>query len=689
MKKQELFLSGLKTYSSLFEQWLFDPNEISLGPINIFIGPNNSGKSRFIRLLFSELLNTKLGYIDIPITQNNSNQESKDNLIDFILVESEVNLGEFLQDKPLASVFGDNELDSINSIMHQINNTSVDLNDVKTLMKLDIFGRLDTNIIRNKLARMKREVLFGYIDIDSTLFKVREAVNSISIKLLDYKIKSLCNSYYIPIQRGMKPFLRKEEHVTTYDNDKNVRKYVEIENHCSDFYTRRVIDEYFPHMRNYYMAENQKKLAYDPYIFTGLSLYDDLKKKLLGNHQERKKVRDYELFLSAHFFGGKSVVLLPMEDKDVVHISVEQEQDRPIYEWGDGIQTMILITYLPFMEEKGTFFIEEPDLMLHPGMQRRLIDVLASMDGCQFFLTTHSNHLIDMAVDYDSHVFSFQKVENEADLSNPYFKVKEVESHDVQLLRRLGVRHSSSFLVNATIWVEGITDRLYFAKYLEEYHRHLEEEDEKARRYVIDQHYAFVEYGGSNIAHLSYLKTAEEDKDDGINIERLCAKALLILDRDDIDIEQAESVKTPDTLDGKTRRYFLLKEALGKSLNPLPCRETENLLSPEVLQATIHNFREKGKRYDPPELFEEGSYKDVYLGAFIHDKLGDKYGTFTNDKKTVKLDDGSEKEVRSGTISEKVRFCQIALNYITWETMSKEAQELAKRIYEHIKTCNE
>ena len=41
------------------------------------------------------------------------------------------------------------------------------------------------------------------------------------------------------------------------------------------------------------------------------------------------------------------------------------------------------------------------------------------------------------------------------------YEVKLATSPDANILRELGVRNSSVFLTNATIWVEGITDRMY------------------------------------------------------------------------------------------------------------------------------------------------------------------------------------------------------------------------------------
>lgn len=49
-------------------------------------------------------------------------------------------------------------------------------------------------------------------------------------------------------------------------------------------------------------------------------------------------------------------------------------------------------------------FIEEPEQLLHPGFQRKLIEVLLNCEdfsNFQFFFTSHSNHFLDITLDYD------------------------------------------------------------------------------------------------------------------------------------------------------------------------------------------------------------------------------------------------------------------------------------------------
>lgn len=57
-----------------------------------------------------------------------------------------------------------------------------------------------------------------------------------------------------------------------------------------------------------------------------------------------------------------------------IHIDGENET-RMLHELGDGIQAIIILMYQIFMaEENSVIFIDEPELNLHPGMQRLFLN---------------------------------------------------------------------------------------------------------------------------------------------------------------------------------------------------------------------------------------------------------------------------------------------------------------------------
>ena len=103
-----------------------------------------------------------------------------------------------------------------------------------------------------------------------------------------------------------------------------------------------------------------------------------------------------------------------------------------------------------------------------------------------------------------------------------------------------------------------------------------------------DKHYSFVEYAGSNITHWSFLD--EEEKP--INVDRLCAKSMLIADGDDAKGKKAV-------------RHSQLGELLGDRFIKLECRELENLVTPEILNQIIAEYTNEKTL----SLFETRNYE--------------------------------------------------------------------------------
>ncbi|MEZ9069663.1 ATP-dependent endonuclease [Vibrio atlanticus] len=186
-------------------------------------------------------------------------------------------------------------------------------------------------------------------------------------------------------------------------------------------------------------------------IFTGHDIAKDLKQHLLGTHKQREKVRHFEGFLSEKFFYGADISLTPRIDDNVVWFKEGVKDEYPIYDLGDGIQAIIILTYKVFMAEQPTvFFIEEPEKYLHAGMQRTLIEALADLPHHMFFMTTHSNHFLDLALERND-VATHQVSQHEGKT------LTRSSAELTDLLDELGVRASSVLLANCSIWIEGVT----------------------------------------------------------------------------------------------------------------------------------------------------------------------------------------------------------------------------------------
>ena len=542
-----------------------------LAPITIFVGANNSGKSRLMRELFKTEQSQRF------------KQKSRD------VEGAEVDIGSKLPNWIETYVGGrwpqgekacvngwivDTERKSINSYLVQLGHEITEARNGSRASGLECLDDLNKQL----MACGVKDEIGGFQEVKRC---------------------------YVPILRGMRPPLTTSSQGQDYGNIK-------------DLYMKRTAHDYFGDMASWASMRDDDNPRNS--IFSGLTLFYSLRRRLLGRTQaERNTVRDYECFLSDCFFPGQGVTLIPVEegDNDVVHIKIGNKEGRPIYDLGDGMQSLIICTYPIVTEtEPGSlFFLEEPDLCMHPSLQRTFLEVLKTYHrkmGHQFFMTTHSNHLLDLLEDNELvSIFSFSEIADQtlatADLPQvdsaansqsskpkPSFRIRPSILRDRQILLELGVRPSATFLANATIWVEGVSDCAYLRAYMEAFVYYLKAQGndwgkngingksiaQRLEEYKEDRHYAFVEYSGANLTHFSF-QDAECDEGEGqatssivTNVPYLCSKAIVIADGDITDSNKGD-------------RWKLFATQLDDRFIGLPCKEIENLIPDELMRGQV------------------------------------------------------------------------------------------------------
>lgn len=255
---------------------------------------------------------------------------------------------------------------------------------------------------------------------------------------------------YIPLLRGIEGFSRYFENNSTI----STIKMTAVESTALTRYMNQTNEVYLNKISGDYKIEKN-------IIFTAETLYEDIINILLGGEEKRKQFHEFEKFMSGNFYEGKSFEITPDISKKILLVKIADDKEYEIYNLGDGIKQLISILYPIYLhkDENFYFFIEEPEINIHPGLQRKLMDILLSdtFKKHKYFITTHSNSIIDI-INYSDNV-SLYKIKK--DKNN--FKISKTEKDFVSVLNELGVSTSSVFLSNCTIWVEGISDRIYFA----------------------------------------------------------------------------------------------------------------------------------------------------------------------------------------------------------------------------------
>lgn len=593
--------------------------EIEFSKLNIFVGANNSGKSRVIR----KVLNTK-----------NEDYLFKNNSLT-IFPEKK-----FPLDRVNYLKLNETQQKVIKEMLNEKGYLRMGVTYREFLEKIDEVGpnryqNTTTNVGGRTIDTNKeREKLVSYLE---------------EIKLNKWEDNQSLKKIYIPILRGMRKI-----------GDGNYYKSRTIE----DYFNKELVLEVSLEQKEKKLLE-EKKLE----IQTGLEIYSKCKAMLLGSSNERKNIDNFQKFLSEEFFDNKEVLLMPREGEVDLHIKIGEEPDFPIYNLGDGIQSMLMLTF-PLFENSGKQMligIEEPEIYLHPGAQRKLMEVLLDKDGkygfekFQYLITTHSNHFLDLTLDYpeDVMVYESRKIENRK------FEIAiKNDENMLELMGSLGVRNSSVFLANSTIWVEGITDRLYLKKYMEVYQREMLFQGKLDKVYEEDKHYSFVEYSGGNITHWDFL-----DEEEGMKSSQISNNIFLIADTDghrDKITQAGEKTK-------KRERIEKLESLTEISTYLLECKEIENLLTPKIIRKVLD---EKGEEIDSLD-FNQDDYKEEGIGKYIET-------TLLNRQEAKK-----KYEADSGTIKDKVNFCRIACKYIdNLDDLSEETRIICEKLYNFIAEAN-
>jgi predicted ATP-dependent endonuclease of OLD family len=184
----------------------------------------------------------------------------------------------------------------------------------------------------------------------------------------------------------------------------------------------------------------------------------------------------------------------------------------PLESFGTGIHQLVLLCSTLVIHENALVCIEEPEIHLHPELQRKFINFLNKTKNA-YFITTHSNIFLDSRLNT-----SVYHVENDG-IKSSVQHANRTEASFV-ILNDLGYHSSDILQANGVIWVEGPSDRTFLLKWLNLTDSSL----------IEGLHFIIMFYGGRLLSHLSFSN--EKITSELIPLLKLNRNAFVIMDRD-------------------------------------------------------------------------------------------------------------------------------------------------------------